>query len=81
MGPIIEISNPAAETDRDLVIFKDSYAHALAPFLAQHYKTVTLFDLRFVRRQLVLDNFDLSQKDVLFLYGAAVLNTDPQILN
>ncbi|NQW18934.1 MAG: hypothetical protein HQ478_15795 [Chloroflexi bacterium] len=81
LSPIIAIENPLAETDRELVIFKDSYAHSLAPFLAQHFKTVTLFDLRFVRRQFILDNFDLSQKDVLFLYGTSVLNTDPQILN
>ncbi|MBT3943780.1 MAG: hypothetical protein HOC77_08820 [Chloroflexi bacterium] len=81
LGPIITIDNPSSSTDAELVIFKDSYAHAVAPFLAQHYKTVTLIDMRFVRRQLVLDNFSLAEKDILFLYSTSVLNTDPQILN
>ena len=63
------------------MIFKDSYAHAIAPVLAQHYRKVTLFDLRYMRRSVVLDNFDLDGKTVLFLYSTSVLNTDSQIVN
>jgi hypothetical protein len=81
LGPIIEITNPSADTDAELVIFKDSYAHAIAPLLAQHYSKVTMFDLRFVRRRVVVDNFDLSDSTVLFLYSSSVLNTDSQIVN
>ena len=81
LGPIIVITNENARTDEELVIFKDSYAHVLAPFLAQHFKKVTLFDMRYVRRELILDHFDLDGKTILFLYSASVLNTDPQILN
>ncbi|MBC8453239.1 MAG: hypothetical protein H8D69_02060, partial [Chloroflexi bacterium] len=81
LGPIIEITNPLAETDEELVIFKDSYAHAIAPLLAQHYSKVTLFDLRYMRRSVVMENFDLSDSTVLFLYSSSVLNTDGQILN
>ena len=44
------VTNERAETDGELVIFKDSYAHAVAPFLAQHFRTVTLVDLRYVQR-------------------------------
>jgi hypothetical protein len=80
-GPIIVIENARAQGDKELVVFKDSYAHALAPFLAQHYAKVTLFDLRYVRKELVFDHFDLSDKTVLFLYSTTILNTDPQILN
>ena len=67
--------------DEELILFKDSYSHALAPFLAQHFRRVTLFDLRYVRKELILDRFDLSGKTVLFLYSTTILNTDPQILN
>lgn len=62
-------------------MFKDSFAHALAPFLAQHFSRVTLVDLRYARRSYVLDRFDLRGKTVLFLYSTTTLNTDPQILN
>ena len=81
LGPIIVITNEQAQSDEELIIFKDSYAHVLAPFLAQHFKQVTLFDLRYVRRELILENFELDGKKVLFLYSTSVLNTDPQILN
>ena len=80
-APIITIENERAPSDEELVVFKDSYAHALAPFLAQHYAKVTLFDLRYVRKEYILDHFDLSGKTVLFLYSTTILNTDPQILN
>jgi hypothetical protein len=80
-APIIVIENDRAQSRKELVVFKDSYAHALAPFLAQHYARVTLFDLRYVRKAYVLDHFDLSDKALLFLYSTTILNTDPQILN
>ena len=80
-GPITVIENDRAASDDELVIFKDSYAHVLSPFLAQHFRTVTLFDLRYVRKELIFDQFDLDGKAVLFLYSTTILNTDPRVLN
>lgn len=40
-----------------------------------------LVDLRYVRRELILDNFDLDGRVVLFMYSTIILNTNPQILN
>jgi hypothetical protein len=81
LGPITVIENDQAQSDEELVMFKDSYSHVLAPFLAQHFKKVTLFDLRYVRKELIFDNFDLNGKVVLLIYSTTILNTDPQILN
>jgi hypothetical protein len=80
-GPIIVIENDRAQGDEELVVFKDSYAHVLAPFLAQHFSRTMLFDLRYVKKEYILDHFGLSGKTVLFLYSTTILNTDPQILN
>jgi hypothetical protein len=80
-APITVIENELASNDDELVLFKDSYAHSLAPFLAQHFRRVTLFDLRYVRTELILEHFDLDGKAVLFLYSTTILNTDPRILN
>ena len=80
-GPIIVITNDRAQGNEELVVFKDSYAHVLAPFLAQHFSKVTLFDLRYVRKELVFEDFDLDGKTVLFLYSTTILNTDLRILN
>jgi hypothetical protein len=80
-APITVVENDQAASDDELVIFKDSYAHSLVPFPAQHFRTVTLFDLRYVMKELIFDQFDLDGKTVLFLYSTTILNTDPRILN
>ncbi len=81
LGPVTIIENPLAVGAGELVVFKDSYSHVLAPFLAQHFEKVTLFDLRYVRKEWIFDKFDLSGKTVLFIYSTTILNTDPQIVN
>jgi hypothetical protein len=81
LGPITIIENPLAAGAGELVVFKDSYSHVLAPFLAQHFEKVTLFDLRYVRKEWIFGNFDLSGKTVLFIYSTTILNTDPQIVD
>ena len=44
-----------ADTDKRLLVVKDSYAHALAPFLAEEYRTIDLIDLRYFKRQTISD--------------------------
>ena len=36
------------QNDKKLLIFKDSYAHSLVPFLSLHYSEIKLIDLRYV---------------------------------
>lgn len=47
---LTRIENPAlerGEEKRRLLLIKDSYAHAFAPFAANHFETVTMVDLRY----------------------------------
>ena len=44
---LLTIENPAAETGRELVIFRDSFGSSIAPLLAQGYAKVTVVDIRF----------------------------------
>jgi len=81
LGPITIIENNRAQSDEELIMFKDSYSHSLAPFLAQHFKKVTLFDLRYVRKEYIFNTYDLTSKTILFIYSTTILNTDPQIIN
>ncbi len=71
---LLRIENPQANTDRELLIFRDSFGSSLAPLLVQDYATVTLVDIRYVSPEL-LDRFlDFHGQDVLFLYSSLVLN-------
>ena len=65
---IVKIKNATADGGRLLVI-KDSFAHCLVPFLAEHYSEIVMVDLRYYRRavtDLIADN-EIDQ--VLFLYS------------
>jgi len=73
---MVEIKNPNAKTDRELVIFRDSFGSSLAPLLVQDYAKVTLLDLRYViDSKLVGRWLNWTDQDVLFLYCTEVLNT------
>ena len=71
---LLRIDNPNAETDRELVIFRDSFGSSLAPLLARDYKTVTLVDLRYISSQLLGQFLTFQNQDVLFAYSTLILN-------
>lgn len=72
---LLTIENLNAETDRELVIFRDSFGSSIAPLLAQGYAKVTVVDIRYMAPALAGRFVDLSQADdVLFLYSTGVLN-------
>ncbi len=71
---LIVITDPAAETDRELVIFRDSFGSSIAPLLAEGYKTVTLIDIRYLPSPNLKFFVDFSGKDTLFLYSTLVVN-------
>jgi hypothetical protein len=71
---LLTITNPNATTERELIMFRDSFGSSLAPLLVQDYKTVTLVDLRYISSQILGDFIDFHGQDVLFLYSPSVYN-------
>lgn len=74
-SPIQVIENPAAQTDRELVLFRDSFGSSLAPLLAPAYSKVTLIDLRYMDSRLISQYVTFDHQDVLFLYSTLILNS------
>lgn len=74
-GPVslLKIENPNAETEKELIVFRDSFGSSLVPLLAEGYKTVTLIDIRYIQSDFLGNFVDFMDKDVLFLYSAVVL--------
>ena len=71
---LLTIENPNASTEKELIVFRDSFGSAIAPLLVQGYAKVTLVDIRYIQID-VLDRFlEFSGQDVLFLYSVSVLN-------
>ena len=77
---LIEITNETAESDRELVLIKDSYANSMVPFLAHHYKKIYVFDTRYYKHgpsSFIEDHPSVT--DVLLLYNMNTLDTDSGI--
>ena len=76
---LLTIENPNAKTDRELIVFRDSFGSSMVPLLLEDYAKVTLVDIRYVSSA-KLDNFlDFHGQDVLFLYSTLVLNNSASL--
>lgn len=71
---LLTIENPNATTDKELLIFRDSFASSIAPLFAEGYAKITLIDIRYLAPQLLSNFVKFNGQDVLFLYSAPVLN-------
>ena len=75
-GPVslLKIENPNAVTEKELIVFRDSFGSSLVPLLAEGYKSVTLIDIRYIQSSFVGSFVNFENCDVLFLYSTALLN-------
>ncbi|MEG0779868.1 MAG: DHHW family protein [Oscillospiraceae bacterium] len=72
---VLTIENPAADSDRELLLFRDSFGSSIAPLLLERYAKITLIDLRYINSQLLPEYVDFQKQDVLFLYSASLWNS------
>ena len=85
---LITIDNPNATTDKELIIFRDSFGSSITPLFAEGYSKITVVDVRYVMPTM-LGTFrdartgekllDFKNADVLFLYSSLVLNNSSTI--
>ncbi len=71
---LIIIENENAQSNKELIIFRDSFSSSLAPLLIPYYKKITLVDLRYISLSNVLNYITLDNKDILFLYSTLIVN-------
>lgn len=72
---LLTIENPACESGKRLIIFRDSFASSLAPLMVEGYSEITLADLRYIRPELLGKFIDFDNQDVLILYSTLILNS------
>lgn len=74
---LLIMENKNSKTDKELVIFRDSFSSSLAPLLLPYYKKITLVDLRYINSDYIINNnlidFNNNQ-DILFIYGISIIN-------
>ncbi len=76
--PIIHIDTNI-ENGKKLLLVKDSYAHSLVPFLANHYEKITMVDMRYINGDLnyFIDMDEYNQ--ALFMFNAVSFSTDEML--
>lgn len=70
----IEIENPSAQNEKELVIFRDSFASSLTPLMIEAYSKITLIDTRYINSDNYLKKIEFDDQDILFLYSTLVVN-------
>lgn len=76
---LLRIDNPKATTDKELIVFRDSFGSSIVPLLVQDYASVTLVDLRYVNSAMLGNFLEFSDQDVLLIYSTLVLNSSASL--
>ncbi len=71
---LLTIENPNASTDRELIVFRDSFGSSMVPLLVQDYASVTVVDIRYIQIDVLERFLEFKGQDVLLLYSTLVLN-------
>lgn len=77
--PLVEITNTKSKTDKELIIFRDSFGSTLAPLLLDGYAKITLVDLRYMPSNMLTDYIEFKNQDVLIIYSALLINNSDAI--
>ena len=75
----VTIENPNAKTDKELVVFRDSYGRSLLPLMVEDYAKITIIDIRYQIPQILLMGVNFENADVLFLYSTLILNNSSEL--
>ncbi len=65
--------------NKKLLIIKDSFAHSLTPFLADHYSEIVMIDMRYYKEKVsqLIENEKFTE--ILFVYSIDNLGSDTDI--
>jgi len=72
---LLTIECPDAKSDKELIIFRDSYGSSITPYLLGAYAKVTMVDLRYMNSAFLESFVEFNDQDVLFLYSTTILNS------
>ena len=72
---LLVIENPNAKTDKELVVFRDSFGGSLIPLLTEGYAKITVVDIRYIQSGMIGGFVNFDDQDVLFIYSTMLLNS------
>lgn len=75
----IEIYNENSISDKELIIFRDSFASSITPLLTNYYKKITLIDNRYISSNNYLNLIEFNNQDILFMYSTLIVNNSSSL--
>lgn len=78
--PLVTVENADAQTDRTLILIRDSFGSSLAPLMVDYYERICVVDLRYIA-SMVLPQFVEAggNTDLLVLLSTGVLNNSEML--
>jgi len=70
----IEIYNKNSTSNKELIIFRDSFASSISPLLTNYYSKITLIDNRYINSKNYLELVNFNDQDILFMYSTLLIN-------
>lgn len=78
---LIIVKNKTINSNKNLLVIKDSYANCFIPFVANNFKTTHVIDPRYYAKSISEFIKENDIDEVLFLYNMHTLSTDQGIFN
>ena len=70
----IEITNDMSDTDRELVIFRDSFGSSISPLFINYYSKITIIDNRYISSNYFTNYINFDSQDVLIMNSTMIIN-------
>lgn len=77
--PLITIENSNSQTDRELVLMRDSFGSSIAPLFVDYYAKITVLDLRYISSQILPQYVDANNADLLVLLSTGVIGSSEML--
>ena len=77
--PLLTIENSEGDKNRELIVFRDSYASSLIPLLVQGYSKITIIDTRYISPKILSEYVEFNNKDILFIYSTLLINNSTSL--
>lgn len=77
----ITIENNNISSDKELIIYRDSFGSSIIPLLAPYYKKIIIVDTRYVTNDYLKDKIEFTNQDILFLYSTLLVNNSFSLKN
>ncbi len=76
---IITIENKHCISNKELIIFRDSFGSSLCPLLTEGYRKITIIDIRYINSAILKNYITNTGQDILFLYSTLLINNSSSL--